>query len=305
MKVLYILGAGRTGSTIFGRMLGQFPQACHVGELMNIWLVGFIRNRPCGCGIPFDECPFWKAVVQEAFGHPSNVDPQEMLNLMDSVGRIRNLPYRFAPRGTSRYRDNLARYVNVLGSLYQAIGSVAGARVIVDSSKSPSRGLLLNSVPGLQPYLLHLVRDSRAVAYSWSRERRGPEVVKGWHPYILPKSPVGVALGWNVTNAAAQLTRLSNKRYRRVRYEDFADNPKSVLLQIAEFLEEPPPSLDFFDGSHARLDGDHTVGGNPMRFDHGSVEVRPDVAWKQAMSKGQKFLVTGLTWPLLAYYRYT
>jgi len=48
-----------------------------------------------------------------------------------------------------------------------------GARVIVDSSKVPTGGAALFQMAGITPAVVHLVRDPRAVAYSWRRPKRG------------------------------------------------------------------------------------------------------------------------------------
>src|SRR4028119_1802817 len=57
----------------------------------------------------------------------------------------------------------------VLERLYRAIQRVSGAGVIVDSSKRFSYAVLLSLLPFGDLRVVHLVRDSRAVAYSWAR----------------------------------------------------------------------------------------------------------------------------------------
>src|SRR4051794_15439538 len=68
IKVLYIGGYGRSGSTLLVQLLGQIEGFHSVGEMWNIWQQCFTENQLCGCGKPFHECPFWSAVVEEAFG---------------------------------------------------------------------------------------------------------------------------------------------------------------------------------------------------------------------------------------------
>lgn len=57
-------------------------------------------------------------------------------------------------------------YRALLGHLYRAIRRVTGARVVVDSSKNASYARILADTPGIRLRILHLVRDSRGVAYS-------------------------------------------------------------------------------------------------------------------------------------------
>ena len=78
-KVLYLAGAGRSGSTLLGRLFAEPPQAVHVGELVYLWRRGFAENHLCGCGVPFLECPFWSEVFARGFGGFDGVDPPDIL----------------------------------------------------------------------------------------------------------------------------------------------------------------------------------------------------------------------------------
>src|SRR5690242_10887667 len=68
VKVLFIAGSGRSGSTLLDMLLGQINGFYSTGELRFIWERGFGQNQLCGCGKPFRECDFWTEVVKEGFG---------------------------------------------------------------------------------------------------------------------------------------------------------------------------------------------------------------------------------------------
>src|ERR1019366_1995765 len=55
--------------------------------------------------------------------------------------------------------------------LYRAIRQVAGKSVVVDSSREASQALVLARIPDIDLKVLHLVRDSRAVAFSYLRRK--------------------------------------------------------------------------------------------------------------------------------------
>jgi len=57
--VVFVLGVAHCGSTLLGRLLGQHPQVLCVGELMRMDEAVAAR-LPCTCGVPVDECPFWR-----------------------------------------------------------------------------------------------------------------------------------------------------------------------------------------------------------------------------------------------------
>src|SRR5207249_8624923 len=93
------------------------------------------------------------------------------------VGRIRYLPmihHRFLR--TRSFRTGFDESRELLGRLYDGIANAAPGRLIVDSSKVPSSAHLLSTLPRVRAAYVHLVRDSRAVAYSQQRERVRPDI---------------------------------------------------------------------------------------------------------------------------------
>jgi len=70
VRVLYIGGLGRSGSTLIERLLGQVPGVCAVGELVHLWDRGITEDERCGCGEPFRQCPFWSQVGKTAASFP-------------------------------------------------------------------------------------------------------------------------------------------------------------------------------------------------------------------------------------------
>src|SRR5207249_8771406 len=76
VKVLYVAGSGRSGSTILDRILGQVDGFFSAGELCNLWGRGLLARRRCGCGTPVPDCPVWGAVLAEAFGGADQVDAE-------------------------------------------------------------------------------------------------------------------------------------------------------------------------------------------------------------------------------------
>ncbi len=102
VRVLYIGGSGRSGSTLVERMLGALPGVCNVGEVVLMWERGLLRGERCGCGIPLPQCPFWRAVGDVAFGGWEAFNVQEFLALKRSVDRHRLIPGLLADGGSGR-----------------------------------------------------------------------------------------------------------------------------------------------------------------------------------------------------------
>src|SRR5436190_2795265 len=136
-RILYIAGAGRSGSTLLAMRLGGLPGCTAVGELRHIWERGVLGNRLCGCGEPFRECPFWSAVGQEAFGGWDAVDAERQAARLMRVGRQRHFPLVAAGAGSARFRAEHAAYGQLQARVYRAVAAVSQDAAIVDSSKSP------------------------------------------------------------------------------------------------------------------------------------------------------------------------
>lgn len=302
VKVLYIAGFGRSGSTILGDVLGGIGGFFHGGELNFIWEHNLIENRLCGCGAPFDECEVWGAVFERAFGGLNGIDAREMVRLQSSGTRTRHVPLMLSSGGRRVLASRLGRYTARLERLYRAIGESTGSRVVVDSSKMSSYGYALGMAPGIELYVVHLIRDSRAAAYSWLKEPRPDADERAY------MNQVGVArssLLWDVWNASSEaLWSGAPGRYMRLRYEDFVAEPRRAVEGILGMLGEDTGGLPFVGEREVELGAGHTVAGNPNRFRSGPVRLRPDEEWTFRMRPRDRKLVTLLTLPLLARYGY-
>ena len=300
-KVLFIGGAGRSGSTLLDMLLGQIDGFCSTGELRFIWKRGFGQNQLCGCGKPFRECEFWTDVVNEAFGGFEAIDHARIEQLRPAVeGWVSN--------GVSRQRASELRafyweYFDALRQIYRAIHKVSGCEYIVDSSKNIANGFILSTLPDIDLYTVHLIRDSRAVAYSWRRAKIRPEV--HWERKLMgQRGIIKSATRWNSLNVLGQKLQHTSLKYTLLRYEDLVSNPNGSLSRVFTDLGIERNSLHFLDGLRANLKTSHTVSGNPVRFTSQEIKIQPDMQWQHNMVRHQKLLVTLLTWPLLLKYGY-
>lgn len=303
LPVLFIGGAGRSGSTLLDRLLGQVPGVVSVGEISNIWETGFRFNYPCGCGALFADCPFWQQVVRGAFGGASRLDLDEVRRLrrrvQRGVGKLRLL----SPIRGAAFRAQLHRYSALVESLLRSAATIAGAQVVVDSSKLPSHGLVLASRPGIELHVVHLLRESRAVAFSWQRRRVRRRLADGEE--LLPRlSPWRSALRYWSGNLPMEGLRPRASTFVRLRYEDLVEQPETTLRQILGVLGHPAQDLAFLDGHRAYLGKNHLADGNPMRLRHGLMTIAADDEWQRAMPRGQRLLVRLMTLPLRLLYGY-
>jgi hypothetical protein len=305
--VLFVGGYSRSGSTLLDRMLGQIPGFFSVGELRHVWERGFRHDQLCGCGQPFHSCEFWNAVGNEAYGGLHKVDLDKVFALKRTVDRVRFIPHHSLAAKielNGQTAERVRQYAVTLERLYRAVQEVSGARVIVDSSKVPAYAFLLNRLPFIDLRLIHLARDSRAVAYSWQREKVRPEITS--HSEYLPRiGAAKVSFEWNLANYLIDLFSKFVVHAPLLRYEDLVRDPafhiNRVLIETG--LGEVH-GLPFIRGSHLTLGTNHVVAGNPMRFQHDAVELRPDEEWRLKMGASSRRVVTASTVDLLCRYGY-
>lgn len=303
-KVLYIAGLGRSGSTILANSLGQIDGFFSAGELNFIWKHNVIENRLCGCGRPFHDCPVWTRVMDEAFGGMEGVDAREMMRLQASGTRTRHIPLMLSEKRRNALRERLEKLLVNSGRLYEAIGSVTDSCVIVDSSKEPAHGYAMGMIPSVDFYVLHLIRDPRAAAYSWLKKKPQPDSES--REFMHRKTPAQSAVLWDIWNASAEaLWRDAPGRYLRLRYEDFLANPRASFERVLELTDEKDSGLPLAGEREVKLGVSHTVSGNPNRFNTGSVELKLDEAWKKEMRPKDRTVVTALASPLLGRYGYS
>lgn len=308
IPVLYIAGEGRSGSTILSAILGNHAGYFPVGELPDVWQA-LQTNELCGCGQPFANCPFWRAVGNVAFGGWDSVKIDEILQQEARYTRHRRIFQLIRQSRVHQADAAFHAYCERLGQLYSAIREVSGCSVIVDSTKRPPFAMLLRNVPSIELRVVHLVRDSRGVAFSWNKVGIR-NVQYSQHP-TLKDSPMPTirpwksALRWDLKNLLIHALIPASQRLF-VRYECFTSEPNRELDRIFQFAEanKMRDRTQVIPTSTFTSKPFHTLGGNPVRFTRGSIDVRVDAKWHTEMPAMHKLIVGGLTFPLLFAYGY-
>jgi hypothetical protein len=243
--------------------------------------------------------------MDEALGGFDQIDLAHMQALYAATQGRRAIELLLGSKARSDAFDrHLHEYTEVLDSLYHAVSRASGSRVVVDSSKSSAHAFTLAEIAGIRPKMIHLIRDSRAVAHSWSSAKRRPDILDQ-ETYMPRFNELATAVRWNGT---LLLTKLAARRYAASttwRYEDFAENPRQSIAGMLGQLEYRDPSLDVFVSDHEICLGeDHSLWGNPNRFNRGIIPIEPDRKWRSQMMPLKKAQVTLATLPGLIWYGY-
>jgi hypothetical protein len=304
--VLYSGGTGRSGCTVLASVLGQVPGFVNVGEARYVWQKGLVDNRLCGCGERFRDCAFWTRVGGLAFGGWDAIDPEEVERLrrtVDHPGRFPLLMLPGALRGKG-FEADVERFAGILRRLYAAIAEASEASVVVDSSRFATYALLLKQA-GADVRMVHVVRDSRGVAFSWQKKVAVTDSPD--RPIFMPTYPVSSgALRWAAYNLQTWMTRFAGVPYLFARYEDAIVDPaphlERMMLHAGSATDRSALPID---GRRVAISSVmHTVMGNPVRLERGSLKLKVDEEWRSGMAPGARRAVTAITLPLLVSYGY-
>jgi len=253
LKVIYIASLGHSGSTLLDVMLNQHSKFQSVGEILfhQEWTEnGYL----CSCGSPIGSCPFWT----------------EVSNNMDS----------------SNDRSHASRQVDAAYELLKGVSQLSKCEVIIDSSKSLDRLLMLRSDPRIEVKMVHLVRNGLAVAHSLTKSHDRPGT---GNKLSTPPTPLikGI-LRWLRRNRAYEKAaeQFGPTEYVRVRYEDLCTDPEQVLGKIAGLVSE-----DFETNMLSPTVKDlHNIAGSRWRYSDQPIHISLDEKWTREMSWTSKFL---------------
>jgi hypothetical protein len=302
-KVIYVLGPGRSGTGVLGRVLSTIEGTVFAGELRRLWSRGLRPGRTCACGRPHAECEVWsKLLVPGAsFMEPS----------LAEIGRLQKqvAPEHLGWRSALRLRrlsspppptTAAGRYLAAYTDLHTAFARVTGAEVVIDSSKSAADAALLALRPDVTTYVVQILRDPRGVALSLQNAaghtRLGPHVLA-----------VRAAVRWvakHLTNEAIR-RRYGPDRSIVLRYEHLIEDPRGTVEAVAKLVGQPSPVVDLAPGVPITVPEVHGPDGSKRRrFVTNEVVLKLDTRWQRELHPVDRFLVTLVTYPLLRRYGY-
>jgi hypothetical protein len=275
--VVYVVGAGHSGSTILGVALGNCEGFFYAGELEE-WLL-----RADGPQWATSERrQFWDSVrnrvvgAEELFGAEAN----RCIERSSALFRVDLWPAR---------RRLRRLYREVAQELITAVADVAEAQHVVDTSHFPLRARELRKLDGIELFLIYLVRDPQDVVASNTRELSAHEVAeRRWRTIVMNANL------W-LTQLVSVLVFLRHPRERRifVRHEDFLANPEGVLRQILDRLGAP---VELPDLAKLRIEAP-LQGGRLIRSD--SVAVKRQRASVQPVSGSLLTRLAQAPWELV------
>ena len=147
MKVIYLVGMGRSGSTLLDILLDAHSRIRALGGVRR--LAHYARKHPCPCGAPtFWDCSFWSQVNE---------------GLQSRLGRdLVTLDVHARDDETFREHNR---------TLFEVVSEVSGVPFVTDNSKSVIRLRRLMAAPDIDVIPVHVLRDPRGRAQSLRKRK--------------------------------------------------------------------------------------------------------------------------------------
>lgn len=268
IRLIYLIGSGRSGSTVVASTLARNTRSCNLGEVYNFaYFFSTARQfeRYCECGERLLDCEYWQDIGAHL-----------------SVGAADELTALKSKSEKEFHRANR----DLLGAIHK----VSRAPAYIDSSKRIYRLRLLRTMSDIDLTSLHIVRDPRAYGYS----SKLTEMKKGAGPSVYYKK----VFRWILKNLAIMLIGIFSSQHRLVRYEDFVSDPKTQLATIHRLV-----GIDQVEADHD-CQASHQFSGNSGVFKQGPIELKHDRRFLEGLSATEWWLSTILCMPLLLLMRY-
>ncbi len=148
MKVIYLVGMGRSGSTLLDILLDSHSRIRALGGVRR--LAHYARKHPCPCGAPsFWACEFWSKVNQ---------------------GLHERLGCDLTTLDVHARDDRVFREHN--RTLFEVVAQVSGVPFVTDNSKSVIRLQRLMDAPDIDVIPVHVLRDPRGRAQSLRKRKQ-------------------------------------------------------------------------------------------------------------------------------------
>lgn len=237
MKLIYLLSAPYSGSTLLSFLLSSHKKIATVGELSGPDPRIPKDEHPCSCGATIVNCEFWNSIhselqqqsvalsiwTQEKYWKCISSDNiNRLITYVSNISLIDKLQ-RFILKNASSINKRIESYNDNNILLMNGICRSYNASFFLDSSKDLKRLQYLRCCTDLDIYVIHLVRDGRG--QTLSKMKRGHDM----------KTSAKAIVRYD--KQADNFNRyLPDNHYLLIRYEDVCVNSQATFDAITSFL---------------------------------------------------------------------
>lgn len=286
-QVCFVLAPAYHGATLLSLLLNNHSKITALADTLPMWE----PESRCSCGVGFRSCTFWQTVADrlctQRYAHLPTILPAAPWPLDRAPGSssaaafVRRVEYRIwgaelrlapcrIPVISARARRPLETFASTHQAFYELLRDLHGTSVVVDGTKRQEKFRTLKRCYSghTDMSVIHLVRDPRGFARSWSTYTGG-DVENG-------------AREWR--DFHAEVLRMAEiDRLMTVRYEDICASPEREIERIISFL-----SLESEDlvGPPRYPEKHHLVGNKMLMSFTGAI--CEDERWKTELSEREK-----------------
>ena len=277
-NIIYLLGAGRSGTTLMATVLNSHPNIKTIGE-MHQFFEHLKEGKFCSCGLSLEECEFWNTVLSQLKLDAKTINEHYKTTTIKEGHRniLKLLLTKQIDKG----------YLETQIPVFEAIANQTEKAWLLDSSKYIARYLLLRQSNELKVKGIYVVRDLRGVINSFGKQVQ------------TPKSPVATIFYYALINCFGQLVCWLDKNVMKVRYEDFVSNPEQTLARIYKHVFEKREGVVL----PSNYEMPHIIGGNRMKANK-TITIKNDVKWKALISRPKQIAYYIVLAPMMLLNRY-
>ncbi|TYC15659.1 hypothetical protein ES677_04775 [Bizionia gelidisalsuginis] len=278
MNLIYLLGAGRSGTTLIATVLNSNASITTIGEMHQFYEY-LEDDKKCSCEKPLNKCKFWCETYTCLDLKPVEISHNRKLVKIKEGHR--NIPALLFKKKEDQ------EYLNTQTPIFECLKKNTETPWLLDSSKYVARYLLLKRSKKIKIKGIYVIRDVRGVINSFGKQVQ------------TTKSPIATIIYYTLINLFAQLVCWLDKDVIKLKYEDFVDNPEKALDYILKntINEEASVQLD------NEFDMPHIIGGNRMKSNK-QIIIKKDLNWKKTIPRNKQLLYYFLTFPLMILNKY-
>jgi hypothetical protein len=268
-KILFILGTAHCGSTLLSLILDSSEQCFTVGELSNLPTIYQKKQSST------QNHDFWHSQFSE-------IEKNKLILGLSNARISPMIPLKLEKLIREMFNDDIFRP-------YSIIQSKTSAEIIVDSTKTIywiSNMLQLKELKQeYDLYLLHLVRDGRAVLNSYLRKRKRMTVEQFSNLWLQ-----------RVRNNEQFFQDFHRGKKIQLAYEELATNPDDTMQKVCEFLgvKFVPDMIDYWKYEHYILSGNQGTKSLVETYKNSSqssqknqqdLSIKLDLSWKTDLTE--------------------
>ena len=250
--ILYIMGTGRSGTTILEILLSNSEGLSGVGEVTHIFRDGFINDEICSCGQHVSNCEMW-LYVKSGCEWPEENYP-EIDKLFVKIACHSNFPVVLLGLIEEKEKNT---YRNVNSCIFKKYSKKSRSSVIVDSSKYAGRGLQLARMFPDRVKVICLTRAPSGLVSAFAKSDAEEQ---------KPKSLISTLAYYVYTMTCFRIVKsLLGKHVLHVRYEDLISEPIQTLNRIERWCGYNLSRSCEYVSENQWLEVGHIVTGNRLR----------------------------------------